>query len=91
MYWFLLTVTNLFARSLGRLSLPDRSPMADASDMCATEHPPFDRVKAGKAPGAPDSGVSVDAGAVESAAVMKPEVLETLATKPMKDRGRAVR
>jgi hypothetical protein len=62
--------------------------MADASDMCASEHPPFDRVEAGNSP---DPRVGVDAGTVESAAIMKPEVLETLATaKPVKDRGAAI-
>jgi hypothetical protein len=65
--------------------------MADASNMSATEHCPSDWVEAGKASNLPDPRVGVDARTVESAAVMKPEVLETLAAaKPMKDRGTAV-
>lgn len=66
--------------------------MADASDMCATEHRTFSRVEAGKAPNSPDPRVGVDAGTVEPTVVMKPEVamkpevLDTLAAvKPVKD------
>jgi hypothetical protein len=65
--------------------------MADASDMCATEHSAFHRVEAGEAPNSLDPCVGADAGRVEPAAVMKPEVLDTLATdKPVKDWGRTV-
>jgi hypothetical protein len=71
--------------------LPDPSPMADASYMSAAKHPPSDRVEAGKAPYPPDPRVGVDGGTVESAAVMKPEVLATVATaRPMKERGGTV-
>jgi hypothetical protein len=63
-------------------------PMADASDMPALEHSPAGRMKAGKAP---NPSLGVDARTVESAVVMKPKVLETVAAaKRMKDRGRAV-
>ena len=65
--------------------------MADASDMCATEHRTSNRVEAGKAPNSPDPRVGVDAGSVEPTVVMKPEVLDTLAAaKPVKDRSGAV-
>ena len=65
--------------------------MADASDMCATEHRTFNRVEAGKAPNSSDPRVGVDAGTAEPTVVMKPEVLDTLATaKPVKDRSRTV-
>ncbi len=65
--------------------------MANASDMSATEHPPSDWVEAGKTPNPPDPRVGVDAGTVESAAVMKSKVVETVAAaKPVKDRGGTV-
>jgi hypothetical protein len=84
-------MANLFSRSLSRLSLPGPSPMADASDMSAAKHPPSDWVEAGEAPNPPDPRVGMDAGTVESAAVMKPKVLKTVAAaKPVKDRGGTV-
>ena len=65
--------------------------MAYASDMSATEHCASAWVEAAKTSNPPDPRVGVDARTVKSAAVMKPEALETLAAaKLVKDRGRAV-